>query len=129
MQQAKGRTVSLPDSAGYFCMHFPGFRIFKKLYRKQVTARFCTVTAAKQHNFLFHGSSVRSDPDRCQATSAEHPGSSHPSISTDDRRWILPASSRSQALSYIPMLSYFPRTGNPPYRTSCRVWESVFRRS
>ena len=57
MQQAKGRTVSLPDSAGYFCMHFPGFRIFKKLYRKQVTARFCAVTAAKQPNFLFHGSS------------------------------------------------------------------------
>ena len=57
MQQAKGRTVSLPDSAGYFCMHFPGFRIFKKLYRKQVTARFCTVTAAKQPNFLFHSSS------------------------------------------------------------------------
>ena len=57
MQQAKGRTVSLPDSAGYFCMHFPGFRIFKKLYRKQVTARFCTVTAAKQPNFLFHDSS------------------------------------------------------------------------
>ena len=57
MQQAKGRTVSLPDSAGYFCMHFPGFRIFKKLYRKQVTARFCAVTAAKQPDFLFHSSS------------------------------------------------------------------------
>ena len=57
MQQAKGRTVSLPDSADYFCMHFPGFCIFKKLYRKQVTARFCTVTAAKQPNFLFHDSS------------------------------------------------------------------------
>ena len=80
-------------------------------------------------NYIFQSSSVRSDPDRCQATSAEHPGSSHPSISTDGHRWILPASSHSQALSYIPMLSYFPRTGNPPYRTSCKVWESVFRRS
>ena len=79
---------------------------------------------SNRKSFIYNN--FTADPYPYPATTAAHPESFHPSISTGDP---LPFRSRSNHIpvfSHDPRLSDSPHTENPPFRTMHTVWAIPF---